>query len=65
MTHDEMKYRQDKTNKLKHNQFRRLRQLKYKLATRTKALYFKKLNECGNDSSINYGQLNILLGKNK
>ena len=51
MRHAEKKYTQDKTNELKHNQLRRLRQLKWELVTRTKALYYKKLNECGKDSS--------------
>ena len=50
----EKKYGQDKTNELKHNEFRRQRQLKCELVTRTKALYYKKkLSECGNDSSKN------------
>ena len=48
----EKKYRQDKINELKHNEFQRLRQLKCELVTRTKALYNKKkLNQSGNDSS--------------
>ena len=63
MRHAEKKYRQDKTNELKRNEFRRLRHLKCELVTRTKALYYNKLNECGNNSSKCYGQLNILLGK--
>ena len=66
MRYAEKKYRQDKTNEIKHNEFRRLRQFKCELVTRTKAFYYmKKLNECGKDSSKIYGQLNILLGKNK
>ena len=57
---------QDKTNELKHNEFRRLRQLECELVTRTKTIYYqKKLNECGNDSSRLLAQLNILRGKNK
>ena len=56
MRHAEKKYRQDKTNEIKHNEFLRLRQLKCELVTRTKALYYKKkLKECGNDSSKIYG----------
>ena len=66
MRHAGKIYRQDKTNKNKHNQFRRLRQIKCELVTRTKALYYmKKFNECGNDSSKIHGQLNIFLGINK
>ena len=62
----EKKYRQVKTNKFKHNELPRLRQLKCESVTRTKSLYYmKKLNECGNGSSKIYGQVNILLGKNK
>ena len=61
--HAEKKCRQDKTNELKHNEFRRLYQLKCELVTRTKALYYKKqLIDCRNDSSTIYRQLNILLG---
>ena len=57
------KYRHDKTNEIKHNEFRRLHHLKCELVTRTKAIYYKRrLNECGNDSSKVYGKLNILLG---
>ena len=64
MRHAEKKYRQGKTNELKHNEFRRLCQLKCDVVTRTKALYDKKkLKECGNDSSKTYGQLNIIPGK--
>ena len=64
MRHAEKKYRQDKTNELKNNEFRRLRQLKCELVNRTKALYYKKkLNKYGNDSSKIYAQLKILLGK--
>ena len=52
MRHAEKKYRQDKTNERKHNEFRLLHKLKYELVTRAKALYYNmKLNECGNDSS--------------
>ena len=66
MRHAEKKYRQDKTNELKHNEFRRQRQLKCEIVTRTKASYYKKkLKECGKDSSKIYSQLNLLLGKNK
>ena len=64
MRNVEKKHRRDKTNQLKHNDFRPLRQLKSELVTRTKALYYKKkLNESGSDSSKIYGQLNILLGE--
>ena len=66
MRHAKKKYRQDKTEENKHNEFRRLRQLKCELLIRIKALYYKKkLNEGGNDSSKFYGQLNFLIGKNK
>ena len=66
MRHTKNKYREDKKDEMKHNEFRRLRQLKYELGTQTKTLYYKKkLNECGNHSSKIYGKLNILLGKNK
>ena len=51
MKHAEKKSRQDKTIKLKHNEFRWLRQLKYELVTRTKILYYKKkLKKCGYES---------------
>ena len=65
MRHAEKKYRQDKTQELKHNEFRRQRQLKCEPVTRTKELYYKKLNEFGNDSSKIYDELNILTWKNK
>ena len=39
LRHEEKKYRQDKANELKHNEFRPLRHLKCELVTRTKALY--------------------------
>ena len=38
LTHAEKKYRQDKENELKHNEFRSLGQIKCELVTRTKAL---------------------------
>ena len=64
MMHAEKNFRQHKTVELKHNEFQRLRQIKYELVTGTKALYYKKKsNQCGNDSSKVYGHLNILLGK--
>ena len=54
MRHAEKKYMEDKTNELKHNEFRRLGQLKCDWVTLTEALYYKnKLNECGNDASKN------------
>ena len=66
MRHAEKKYRPDKTAELKHYEFRRLRPLKCELVTRTLVLcYMKKLNGCGKYSSNIYGQLNVLLGKNK
>ena len=66
MRHVKKNCKQDKTNELKHSEFQRLRKLKCDLLTRTKAIYYnKKLNECGNALSKIYGQLNILLGKNK
>ena len=46
MRHAENKYGKEKANELKHNDFRRLRQFKCELVTRTKELYYmKKLNE--------------------
>ena len=65
MRQAEKKYRQHKTNELKYNELRRLHQINCELVTRTKALYYKKLNGCGNDSSKSFGQINILLGQNK
>ena len=62
--HVKKKYGQDKTNELKHNEFRRLRQLKCEIVTRAIALcYKKKLNECVKDSSKIYAKMNILQGK--
>ena len=47
------KNKRDKTIKLKHNEFRRLRQLKWELGTQAKAVDNKnKLTECGNDSTF-------------
>ena len=61
MRHAQKIYRQDKTYKLKHNESPRLRGL----VIRTNVLYYKKkLNECGNDYSKIFDQLNILIGKN-
>ena len=66
LRHAEKKNRQDKTNKLKHNEFRWLRQLKGETVSQAKTLYYKeKLNECGEDSSKIYDKLNILLRQNK
>ena len=56
MRYAENKYRQDKTYELKHDEFRRLRQLKCEIVTRNKTSYYrKKLNESGKDSSQDYG----------
>ena len=41
MRHAEKKYRQDKTNDMKRNEFRQLRQLNCEIVTLTKALYYK------------------------
>ena len=42
LRHAEKKYAQDKTNELKPNEFRWLRDLKCELCTWTKTLYYKK-----------------------
>ena len=64
--HAEKKHRQDEANEVKHNEFRRLYQLKCELVTRTTSLYYKKkLNECGKHKSKYQSQLNILQWENK
>ena len=64
--HAAKKCRQDEENELKHDEIRRLRQLNSNLYTQTKAEYYRrKLNEWGNDYSKVFGQMNILLKKNK
>ena len=62
----ENKYRRNKENIESHNEFKRLRNLKCALVTRTKAMYYKnEINSCGNNSSKIFSHLNQLLGKNK